>query len=167
MKELIREITTFWEEKGLYDNSTALSQCLKLSEEIGEMDRCILDKDWEGLKYEIGDCCIVLINICNLFNTTFDYSLVDYTVLNKSKTDKIYISVEINKNFSKFYESVFYDMKKDFSFFLRLLILYIASQCCNLDTTLEECIRLAHNKNKNRKGKMIGANYVKDEDNEI
>ena len=35
-----------------------------------------------------------------------------------------------------------------------------------MGTNIEECITIAHNKNINRTGKMIGSNYVKDSDND-
>lgn len=178
MKELINEITTFWEEKGLYKNSTALSQCLKLSEEIGEMDRCILDKDWKGLKYEIGDTCIVFINILKILklesnlehNISISFYVGEDSVEDCKKNidfnDIVYNTEQIHESFCGLLAEVrstkyINCLSHNFVDFY----LYLKVHAYLINTTLEECIRLAHNKNKNRlQGRMVGANFIKGDD---
>ena len=61
-----------WSEKRkIIPNSTPEAQHIKLEEEVEELREALFDKDHEGAVDAIGDCAVVLINICALLDVNF------------------------------------------------------------------------------------------------
>lgn len=65
----IREWAT---EKGIYKKGDLKTQCLKLSEEAGELAKAIINEDLEEIIDAIGDCAIVLTSIAELADKHFE-----------------------------------------------------------------------------------------------
>lgn len=59
-------IRTWAKEKGIYEKGDAKTQCIKLFEEAGELSKAILKNDEDEIIDAIGDCVIVLTNLCQL-----------------------------------------------------------------------------------------------------
>jgi NTP pyrophosphatase (non-canonical NTP hydrolase) len=55
-------------ERGIYQKGDAKTQFLKLQEEVGELAKAILKNDKEEIVDAIGDCVVVLTNLCELCN---------------------------------------------------------------------------------------------------
>lgn len=53
-------------DKGIYDKGDPKTQLIKLFEEAGELSKAILKNDEEEIIDAIGDCVIVLTNLCQL-----------------------------------------------------------------------------------------------------
>ena len=53
-------------EKGIYERGDIKTQTLKLSEEVGELSKGVIEKDQEGIKDALGDCAIVLVSAAEL-----------------------------------------------------------------------------------------------------
>lgn len=61
--ELIRQ----WaQERDLYEKGDIKTQCLKLQEEVGELSQAILKDNEEDMIDAIGDCVVVLTNMCEI-----------------------------------------------------------------------------------------------------
>jgi hypothetical protein len=54
------------DKKGIYDKGDPKTQLIKLFEEAGELSKAILKNDEEEIIDAIGDCVIVLTNLCQL-----------------------------------------------------------------------------------------------------
>lgn len=71
-KELVLE----WaDKKGLLKEENHIKQTLKLSEEVGELSKAILEKDPYATIDAIGDCAVVLIILAKQLNLDFDECL--------------------------------------------------------------------------------------------
>jgi NTP pyrophosphatase (non-canonical NTP hydrolase) len=78
MQELIEKVTSWAEEKGIYDSSTPIAQLKITAEEVveaveaisalNELKRLQLhsDQDIEKAEMEVGDILVTLINACYL-----------------------------------------------------------------------------------------------------
>jgi len=67
----IEELIVKWsDDRGILKNGNAITQCLKLMSELGELaDNLAKDKDTSD---DIGDCFVVLTNIARLEGTTLE-----------------------------------------------------------------------------------------------
>ena len=65
-------ITTWAEERGLYNQGDPKTQTLKLMEEAGEICRAVLKKDEPEIIDGIGDCVVVLTNLAHLCDTSIE-----------------------------------------------------------------------------------------------
>lgn len=62
--EKIEHLVIAWAtERGIYEKSNAEKQQLKLTEEVGELSKAILENNYEDIVDGIGDCLVVLTNI--------------------------------------------------------------------------------------------------------
>ena len=64
MENIEKSVIAWSEKRGLIDETTHEKQCIKLMEEVGELARAILHEDRLNTIIEIGDCLVVLTNIC-------------------------------------------------------------------------------------------------------
>ncbi len=92
------DIRVWASERGIYDKGDVKTQFVKLSEEIGELAKAIINDDQPKIEDGIGDAVVVLTNLAYLANTS-----------------------------------------------------------------IEECIELAYQEIKNRKGKMENGSFIKEE----
>ena len=69
--ELELHVIRWSEARKIIPNSTPEAQHIKLEEEVEELREALFDKDHEGAVDAIGDCAVVLINICALMDVNF------------------------------------------------------------------------------------------------
>ena len=69
--ELELQVIRWAEARKIIPNSTPGAQHRKLEEEVEELREALFDKDHEGAVDAIGDCTVVLINICALMDVNF------------------------------------------------------------------------------------------------
>ena len=70
LQEVENKIVNWSSDRGILTNGNAVTQCMKLMSEIGELaDNLIKDKD---VKDDIGDCFVLLTNIARLKGTTLE-----------------------------------------------------------------------------------------------
>jgi NTP pyrophosphatase (non-canonical NTP hydrolase) len=69
--ELELDVIRWSEARKIIPNSTPEAQHRKLEEEVEELREALFDKDREGAVDSIGDCAVVLINICALMDVNF------------------------------------------------------------------------------------------------
>ena len=91
--DLIRE----WaEERGLYDDGDLKTQALKLTEEVGETCRAILQNDRHEIIDGIGDCVVVLTNLAELMGVSIEECTATAYEEIKNRTGKM-----VNGTFKK------------------------------------------------------------------
>lgn len=67
-KNEFEPIREWAKERGIYEKGDPKTQFLKLQEEVGELAKAILKNDEEEIIDAIGDCVVVLTNLCELCN---------------------------------------------------------------------------------------------------
>lgn len=68
MENKFQLIRAWANRKGIYEKGDAKTQTLKLMEEVGELSQAILKKDTPEVFDAIGDCVVVLTNVCHLYS---------------------------------------------------------------------------------------------------
>lgn len=124
-------------QKGLVSSKNYQNQYLKLIEECGELARAILKNDVQNQKEEIGDIFVVATIMEAQKGIKFDWN-----------------KFEDNKNHIQLLSSIINIPS--------WYIGYIYNICENLNLNLDECVEIAWNKIKDRKGKTIGGTFIKD-----
>ncbi|MBN6068770.1 pyrophosphatase [Aggregatibacter actinomycetemcomitans] len=179
MKELIKNIENWAEERNLIQGSTPQKQFIKLMEEFGELCAGVSKNNIDMIKDSIGDCFIVLIimnkqadnallqiNIAdaieqdNLTNEEL-FADVESKIKDKSKDGLVAnLLIELTGSFGELGFSVLSEDYEDFS----LLLPYLCLLGAFYRLSIEECVRAAWDEIKDRKGRMINGVFVKEAD---
>lgn len=69
--ELELAVIRWSEARRIIPNSTPQAQFIKLQEEVDELRDALLKKDMDETVDAIGDCTVVLLNICALLDVNF------------------------------------------------------------------------------------------------
>lgn len=174
IQELVPLIHQWAKERGIFDKSTPFNQLLKTHEEVGELIKACYDDDRPAIQDAIGDVMVTLINYCYFrkenFNNVFLNGLslrpiIEDTCLKQSfSVNSMLIDLfkfECNK--SKYnndvdfvYDAMIYFVKH-LNGFTKLL----------KGTTLVDCLNIAYNEIKNRTGRMINGEFVKNKNRTI
>lgn len=170
MQKLNKNIIEWAKERGIDKSGTVEAQAIKTIEEMSELIKGICKDDIDLIKDSIGDVYVTLVIGCMLTYKN------DETVLN-------ILELEKEKDFDYY---TFYDDKKTRLLMGLTMLNTFGNQYCgntsywletlmtcrrvlkhtakDHNTTLEECVELAYNEIKNRKGKMIAGQFVKESD---
>jgi NTP pyrophosphatase (non-canonical NTP hydrolase) len=70
-QELELAVIRWSEARRIIPNSTPQAQFIKLQEEVDELRDALLKKDMDETVDAIGDCAVVLLNICALLDVNF------------------------------------------------------------------------------------------------
>lgn len=143
IEELIPLIENWANEKGLLKRENAPKQYLKFLEEVGETSHEILHENWDEAKLEFGDIAVTVIilakqlriKLCHIFDKK-----------SPIKVEELYYFIE-NVNKSNVPGNT---------------LSYINDVTNNYGFTLEECLNLAWDKIKNRKGKTENGTFIKE-----
>ena len=157
MQELIQQVQEWAKQKGIDKPESSQAQILKVYEEFGELCGASLKKDSDGnvnmdnLKDAIGDTAVTLI----ILGTQQEIKFVNLTPI---ECDLIELSSMINHIVTDW-------VRKS-----RMIEYRVNKTLCNLSyvalqygVTLSECLELAYNEIKNRKGKTIDGTFVKEQ----
>ncbi len=74
-QELELAVIRWSEARKIIPNSTPQAQFIKLQEEVDELRDALLKNDMEESVDAIGDCTVVLLNICALLDVNFTHCL--------------------------------------------------------------------------------------------
>ena len=167
IQELVPLIHQWAKERGIFDKSTPFHQLLKTHEEVGELIKACYDDDLPAIQDAIGDVMVTLINYCYMVDGD---AVSFFSKYKKTTCDEyakaIYTSLTINETLSGLMRSACV-YKTKISHSTRLCISLILDSFYTLadlyDTTIEECLNIAYQEIKNRKGRMINGKFVKDE----
>lgn len=69
--ELEMKVVQWSEARKIIPNSTPMAQLCKLEEEVNELRDALFESNMEESIDAIGDCAVVLINICALLDVNF------------------------------------------------------------------------------------------------
>lgn len=172
IQELVPLIQEWAKEREIYEQLTPFDELLKTHEEVGELIKACYDDDPIAIQDAIGDTMICLINYCYFVFKNKDYAIeiikarymFDSFEWSSTKNYLVYITrlliILFNEEFllqenSNHTRNVFFRLSH-----ISQLIEKIAQ---DNNTTIEECLNIAYNEIKNRKGRIINRKFVKDE----
>nr|DAN30561.1 MAG TPA: NTP-PPase-like protein [Caudoviricetes sp.]DAS81404.1 MAG TPA: NTP-PPase-like protein [Caudoviricetes sp.] len=166
IQELVPLIQEWAKERGIFDKSTPFDQLLKTHEEVGELIKACYDNDKPAVQDAIGDTMICLLNYCYFTKTDF---LEVYKQIKYDDRDdiNIYCALNVNDIISFFLRDVSYRNYNPLKATIFSIVINILRNLQNItineNTTLEECLNIAYNEIKHRKGKIINRKFIKDE----
>ena len=168
IQELVPLIHQWAKERGIFDKSTPFDQLLKTHEEVGELIKACYDNDNPAIQDAIGDVMITLINYC--YFKEVDFIPIIRKSLERPNTTRVslwFIALQVNRSLNSLISdearSNVFDTLEYISFTACYILRPLNSIALLEDTTLEECLNIAYNEIKNRKGKIINRKFVKDE----
>lgn len=171
LKQLIKNIEQWAEDRNLIEGSTPQKQMLKLIEEYGELTSGVIKKNAEKIKDSIGDCLVVLSVLNSQFKNRgevfkFDKYLIEILSLEfdynhgLDKEEVIIDGLRALHGIAEL-EHRFGRRNDDFLFDFILVLRFIADET---SLRLEECMQAAWDEIKDRKGRMIDGVFVKEGD---
>ena len=155
-------------ERKIYEQLTPFDELLKTHEEVGELIKACYDNDKPAIQDAIGDVMITLINYC--YFKGVDFIPIIRKSLERPNTTRVslwFIALQVNRTlnsliFDEARCNVF-DTLEYISFTVCEMLKPLNSLALLEDTTLEECLNIAYNEIKNRKGRIINRKFIKDE----
>lgn len=144
LQELQPLIIEWANNKGLINPEFAPRQELKLLEEIGELSNAIINNNVAEQKDAIGDIFVVLVILYAQKNEELEIDLFDLLEAKPAFEAHVYL------------KNIIQDTRNNFI----LLNLYKISQLLNLD--ISECVNLAYNEIKDRKGTLVNGSFIKE-----
>lgn len=165
IQELVPLIQEWAKERKIYEQLTPFDELLKTHEEVGELIKACYDNDKTAIQDAIGDVMITMINYCYFI----ELDAIKYIkqAVDLSVTGYYTISYVINAHnaLGRLISLYVWNEGKEISepSGLRIFsILHYLNGIAHLEgTTLEECLNLAYNEIKNRKGKIINRKFIK------
>ena len=162
MTELIKKVEQWSEDRGFFEEGSGVTfeaQFLKLYEEFGELCGSIVKG--KDVKDDIGDNLVVLINLAKIRG---------FSIMNMTKRlvieghERIFlfdaIDYAVNLGAEK-YPLILHDGDEK-SFIGAYIALSLVSEESGVD--IKECLEIAYNEIKDRKGKMINGAFIKEGD---
>ena len=167
IQELVPLIHQWAKEREIYVQLTPFDELLKTHEEVGELIKACYDNDKPAIQDAIGDVMITMINYCYFI----ELDAIEYIkqAVDLSVTGYYTISYVMNAHnaLGRLISLYVWNEGKEISkpSGLRIFsILHYLNGIAHLEgTTLEECLNIAYNEIKNRKGKIINGKFIKDE----
>lgn len=171
IKELVPLIQEWAKERKIYEELTPFDELLKTHEEVGELIKACYDNDKPAIQDAIGDVMVTLINYC--YFKEVDFIPIIKKSLKRPNTTRVslwFIALEVNRSlnsliFDEARNNVF-DTLEYVSFTVHYIMRPLNSIALLEDSTLEECLNIAYNEIKNRKGKIINRKFIKDKQDE-
>ena len=168
IQELVPLIQEWAKEREIYEQLTPFDELLKTHEEVGELIKACYDNEKPSIQDAIGDVMVTLINYCYLKEV--DFIPIIRKSLKRPNTTRVslwFIALQVNSTlnsliFDEARNNVF-DTLEYVSFTICRILRPLNSLALLEDTTLEECLNIAYNEIKDRKGKIINRKFIKDE----
>lgn len=156
LNELISKVQKWFYDRNLQTQDPN-KQFLKLYEEIGELSRGLAENDEAVIKDSIGDIAVVLIGLTlqlgiktgDIFpeNTTF-------VLLNAAKKEDYFVLV-MDQSLVAYFNRQDYQLKNVVYELMRVAYL--------LDYNFTDCLEIAYEEIKDRKGKLVDGVWIKEE----
>lgn len=164
IQELVPLIQEWAKEREIYEQLTPFDEILKTHEEVGELIKACYDNDRPAIQDAIGDVMVTLINYCYFKKIDFVkvYEQIKY---DDSEDINIYYALTVNDIIALFLRDILYSSHKPLKVTIFRTVSHILRNLQNItindNTTLEECLNIAYNEIKNRKGKIINGKFIK------
>jgi hypothetical protein len=166
IQELVPLIQEWAKEREIYEQLTPFDEILKTHEEVGELFKACYDDDRPAIQDAIGDVMVTLINYCYFKKIDFVkvYEQIQY---DDSEVINLYCALTVNDIIALFLRDIIYSSYKPLKVTILRTVSHILRELQNItindNTTLEECLNIAYNEIKDRKGKIINRKFIKDE----
>ena len=142
-------------ERNLIEKGDVQTQAIKLFEEFGELCGSVLKNKRDVLIDSVGDMIVVMINICEIKN---GIKMEDH-ILKIAKDEESKNDMLSNIGYNV------YLLSKPAANILTPINNIVSSLCliCKLEgLEISDCLDFAYNEIKDRTGKMVDGNFVKD-----
>ena len=169
MKQLIQDVINWGKEKGIHDKLSANSQrVLAIGELCNEFpDAIAKGKPSAEVKKELGDVLVFYINYLVMRKPT-NTSATRLREINISTIifkDAENACLEVYGEYTSYYDIIIRGLRVSHSgYYCAEFVEAIAALAKRIDSSLEECLRLAHEKNLGREHEMRDGKLVKRED---
>lgn len=154
--ELISKVQKWFYDRNLQTQDPN-KQFLKLYEEIGELSRGLAENDEAVIKESIGDIAVVLIGITlQLGIKTADIfpENATFVLLNAAKEEDYFVLV-MDQSLAAYFNRQDYQLKNVVYELMRVAYL--------LDYNFTDCLEIAYEEIKDRKGKLVDGVWIKEE----
>lgn len=161
LKELVSLTEQWFIDRGL-DKSDPSKQMLKLYEEFGELSGAYLDEFDDIVKDSIGDMVVVMIGLSKQLGvkTPVEYYITENEPCNPCRMIAILV-----QDLGFLSEAIAKNKDKDSAFRkLAMVDLTLRELAVSLGMDYKECLELAYNEIKDRKGKLVNGVFIKEED---
>ena len=169
IKELVPLIQEWAKEREIYKKITSFNQLLKTHEEVGELIKACYDDDRPAIQDAIGDVMVTLINYCYKERIDVLEQINDVLTYERNRGDsKVMLALNIQDSLNRLmcanFRLIGIGGETPFLFFYEIITIigYLDDIAFLDNTTLEECLNIAYNEIKDRKGKIINGKFVKD-----
>jgi hypothetical protein len=169
IQEIVPLIQEWAKERKIYEQLTPFDELLKTHEEVGELIKACYDNDKPAIQDAIGDVLVTLINLCHFVEENPAMLINKYPFKRNESEKSLHTALIINKFILELMWSVSkYECSARAEVFFKIPLiaqkLHIIAKIHN--TTLEECLNIAYNEIKNRKGRIINRKFIKDKQDE-
>lgn len=161
MKELIQKIEQWANDRNIIKGSKPIDQAMKLFSEFGELaDNVGKGRDCRD---DIGDCAVVIAIIMSQCGLSFHAYAENLNFI--SQYDIKYNVSQLGSNISEFVSDIAtnYEISDNSDAFI-WCIEYLNVIAMQIGSTLEECVKIAYDDIKDRKGLMHGGLFIKESD---
>ena len=156
-------IRDWGKERGIIHVGNHKTQMLKLVEEFGELCGGVLKRKPELVKDSIGDMIVVCIGLAGILEDsnwlaefTEDYVFAEYEFYDEFDACRLIVyTLQLLEFAEGDLPKLWYIISTIFDATSRIAEIY--------NITLEECLEAAWNEIKDRQGKTINGNFIKDE----
>lgn len=159
MKDLILKIEQWAEDRNIIKGTKPIDQAMKLFSEAGELaDNIGKGRD---VKDDVGDCLVVLTIITKQLGGTV--SELNFNSLNWAEADSKTLLLNLMNSMNEF---TAYADNANFLHvgLLKRCINILSGIARNNKSTLEECVSIAYNDIKDRKGVVYNGLFIKESD---
>lgn len=162
LKENIKNVVKWGDERGITFSANIKAQTLKVVEELGETFYACYNEDVTAVKDGIGDSLVTLIILSKQIDYDFTDSL-DYL------TEKIHFKKEncltelVIQGFLLAKNTLKQDTDKVISN-IRAIVSILSDLSYHYQTSLDECLQVAWDVIKDRKGRTIDGTFIKESD---
>lgn len=161
-KELVTLTKKWFIDRDLEHGGRLDKQALKLSEEFGELCAGYLKQNEKLTKDSIGDCAVVIVGLAMLIEENV-HSIFEESD-NIRRKDAMECFKLLNANISEFQLSQNLASKEMCRNNLVRAVAYLKSISKALDYDFTDCLEMAYNEIKDRKGRWIDGCFVKEEE---
>lgn len=162
MKQHIDNILLWAADRGLLQNDPRV-QCLKTMSEVGELADNIAKGRHHHAKDDIGDIYVTVVILCA-------QSGVDTPLLDDEEQcgwpggGVVTDTIQLNAAVSAMGNSALQHSAVDVLAAAHWVLGCLYAVCDDLNTTLDECVAIAWDEIKDRKGKTVGGVFIKEND---
>lgn len=161
MEQLIKQIEQWASDRNIIKGSKPIDQAMKLFSEFGELaDNVGKGRDCRD---DIGDCAVVMAIIMAQCGLSFHAYAENLNLI--SQYDIKYNVAQLANNISEFVSDIAnnYEISDNSDAFI-WCIEYLNVIAMQVGSSLEECVQLAYNDIKDRKGLMHNGVFIKESD---